>query len=919
MGMWSSRRVTNVAALMGGVSSGALTLLGSETDGLSIDFTDATLVVADTTTTSNAWTGANGDVQTFWRDRSFTSYASPSPKITRDSSGTYTYRPHNFLAMSEKFKAAYWTTSNGTSTGDATTAPDNTTTATSYVPTAAAGTFFRVTRGTTILTATIPYTASWYVKANGYSKVHIMEDGFTNAAAVFDLSSEAVTATYNAGTFTVSNATITSVGSGWYRCSCTFNPTASTGMTLGIYVTRPAYASGDPMASSWTPDGTSGIYIWGAMLNAGPSALTYTKTQAHNLVLQSQVLGTSWTATSVTVGNNATTAPDGTTTAESLALVDASATHQLAATTIAFTTGLTYTFSLYAKASTHGFIQLAFPTGSSTFAADAYANFNLSTGATSAGAGATAVATLVGDSWYRCSITATATATATTAPLIVLVSAIGAVRAETWDPNSTNLAYGWGAQVELASSPGKYVATTTAAVYSANYDLPREWDSSGVCQGLLVEEARTNLRTYSNDQTQAIYIKLNGAAALTATGPDGVANSASTFTASAANAGLYTTLAATAATYAISFFAKRRTGSGAVTIGRRSVSGATLITNGAFDADTNWAKGTGWTIAAGVANSAGGNAFASIQQTLNLTPGKMYQVVYTITRTAGDLQAYVGTNGSGGGPIVSASATYTQYLICTNAANGLYLRAGSGGFTGTVDNVSVKLCDDTNIATTIDADTSKYHRISFTETFASTDSSEAYHGIYLATSGDAIDISNWQVELGAFATSPIYTVSASVTRAGDLGVRAATSIMAYSQSAVTLYAKGTPQNLDASATVQALLGTDDATSNERHLLYRASANPQSITVDGGVTQADVDGGSWGIATSRKIAASIAANDVAISFNGGAAVTDATATMPAVHTIGIGNTNSLTPFNGHIAQIMVLPRAMSDAELVAITT
>jgi hypothetical protein len=86
-----------------------------------------------------------------------------------------------------------------------------------------------------------------------------------------------------------------------------------------------------------------------------------------------------------------------------------------------------------------------------------------------------------------------------------------------------------------------------------------------------------------------------------------------------------------------------------------------------------------------------------------------------------------------------------------------------------------------------------------------------------------------------------------------------------------------------------------------------------------VTQADVDGGSWGISTSRKVAASIAANDVAISFNGGAAVTDATATMPAVHTIGIGNTNSLTPFNGHIAQIMILPRAMTDGELQTVTT
>ena len=62
-----------------GSASGATALLGAETDGLSIDFTDASLIVRDTTTTSNAWLRSTGDVQTFWRDRSFTSYSSPSP------------------------------------------------------------------------------------------------------------------------------------------------------------------------------------------------------------------------------------------------------------------------------------------------------------------------------------------------------------------------------------------------------------------------------------------------------------------------------------------------------------------------------------------------------------------------------------------------------------------------------------------------------------------------------------------------------------------------------------------------------------------------------------------------------------------------------------------------------------------------
>jgi hypothetical protein len=126
MGFWT-RRITNVAALMGGTA--ASTLLGGETDGLAIDFTDASLTVRDTTTTSNAWTQIEGGVQTFWRDRSFTSYASPSAKITRDSSGNYRYQPHNFCVMSEKFDSSVWTKTNVTVAANQVAAPGGTTTA----------------------------------------------------------------------------------------------------------------------------------------------------------------------------------------------------------------------------------------------------------------------------------------------------------------------------------------------------------------------------------------------------------------------------------------------------------------------------------------------------------------------------------------------------------------------------------------------------------------------------------------------------------------------------------------------------------------------------------------------------------------------------------------------------------------------
>jgi hypothetical protein len=176
-----------------------------------------------------------------------------------------------------------------------------------------------------------------------------------------------------------------------------------------------------------------------------------------------------------------------------------------------------------------------------------------------------------------------------------------------------------------------------------------------------------------------------------------------------------------------------------------------------------------------------------------------------------------------------------------------------------------------------------------------------------------------QSEAGAFITSPIYTGSASVTRATDAQIRVATSVMAYSQSAVTLYGKGTPHFDVSSAASQTLLGTDDATTNERHQIWRELGNPKTRTVDGGSTLANTDSGTWAVSTSGKLAASIVENDLAASFDGGAVATDTALTMPTVHTIGIGNSVSSSVFMGHIAQVMILPRAMTDGELQTLST
>ena len=133
----------------------------------------------------------------------------------------------------------------------------------------------------------------------------------------------------------------------------------------------------------------------------------------------------------------------------------------------------------------------------------------------------------------------------------------------------------WGAQLNLGSSVLTYIPTTTAAVYS----LPRDYNpTTGAALGVLGEEARTNLCLYSDDFTNAAWVKSNLTAAKTATGPDGVANSASTLTATAANATALQAITSTSAARITSMFVKRRTGTGAVEMTQDNGSTWTAVT-----------------------------------------------------------------------------------------------------------------------------------------------------------------------------------------------------------------------------------------------------------------------------------------------------------------------------------------------------
>ena len=133
--------------------------------------------------------------------------------------------------------------------------------------------------------------------------------------------------------------------------------------------------------------------------------------------------------------------------------------------------------------------------------------------------------------------------------------------------------------------------------------------------------------------------------------------------------------------------------------GNFSELGSEIIVNGDFATDSNWTKQAGWSINNGkaVANLALNSYIAQNFSGGALTSGKTYKIVLTVSDyTTGNLKPqFSGGGGTQDLATINANGTYTYYVVATNNATGFRLKgiSSGGGFTGSIDNVSVKQVD----------------------------------------------------------------------------------------------------------------------------------------------------------------------------------------------------------------------------------
>ena len=123
--------------------------------------------------------------------------------------------------------------------------------------------------------------------------------------------------------------------------------------------------------------------------------------------------------------------------------------------------------------------------------------------------------------------------------------------------------------------------------------------------------------------------------------------------------------------------------------GDANTAGVERVINGSFATDTDWQKGTGITISGGKANFTG-NPNENIRQNNVFLNPVMYMAVFTITDyVSGSLNINFGGAARQGN--YSANDTYAIYSNASGDNNLFFQETNeSGGFVGSVSNVSVK-------------------------------------------------------------------------------------------------------------------------------------------------------------------------------------------------------------------------------------
>jgi hypothetical protein len=184
------------------------------------------------------------------------------------------------LLLQSQFVGVSWGANDSTLTASAGVAPDGTSTAATLIDTVSnAQHFANQTSGA--LSNTTAYTVSFYAKPDGRSiaALDLNGAGLSFIDTYFTLTGSGAS---NPGAGIT--ATIAQLANGWYRCAATFTSSAASALTVTIATSIATNGF------TYAGDGVSGLFIWGAQLEAGAFATSYIPTTSSTATRAADVI-----------------------------------------------------------------------------------------------------------------------------------------------------------------------------------------------------------------------------------------------------------------------------------------------------------------------------------------------------------------------------------------------------------------------------------------------------------------------------------------------------------------------------------------------------------------------------------------------------------------------------------------------------
>lgn len=184
---------------------------------------------------------------------------------------------------------------------------------------------------------------------------------------------------------------------------------------------------------------------------------------------------------------------------------------------------------------------------------------------------------------------------------------------------------------------------------------------------------------------------------------------------------------------------------------------------------------------------------------------------------------------------------------------------------------------------------------------------------YAGNGSSGINMEFIQVELGAFPSSRILTAGTSVSRTADVCTRTLGSEFSATAGSVVVVGRASAGQ-DASV-LQDVWEINDTTAANRLLFFRPNASDAArfnvFVASAGQGPLDA---VFVNSANYKAAMAWASNDLALSFNGAAVVTDSAASLPTVTQLQLGNTLGAGQANGHIRAFDYYPTRLANSVL-----